>query len=128
MYTIVYALRKHHTLRIFLTVALALGMAWAVGSGIRLTNATPTVTAPAVIAPANNATPDNSAARLNPASYNASNGSDQASALDQAIKNLSSIQRDRNSANTGTNSNNTNSQTTTGSSALQNNLSVGVKK
>ena len=128
MYTVVYALKKYHTLRILLTIALSLAMAWAVGSGIHL-NSAQTVNAPASVAPANNAATDNSSARLNPANYKATSP-DQATALDQAIKNLSTIQRDRNSANTET-TNSTSPQTDnaqSGNSALQNNGTVGSNK
>lgn len=132
MYTIVYALKKHYMLRIFLTVALSLAMALAVGSGIH-PNSASQITPPASVAPANTgaATDNSAAARLNPAAYNAANSPDQATALDQAIKNLSSLQRDRNSANTDTITNSTSPKTDaaqTTNSTLQNSLSVGYKK
>lgn len=124
MYTIVYALKKYHALRIIVTITLSLAMAWAVGSGIHF-NSAPSAPVPASVAPAGNPAADNNSARLNPASYKAVTN-DQPASLDQAIKNLNSIQRDRNSANINATPQTDTSQV--GGSALQNNVSVVNKK
>jgi hypothetical protein len=126
MYTVVYALKKYRSLRIIVTIALSLGMAWAVGSGIHLNNA-PAVTAPANVTPASNAATDNNSIQLNPVSSKTT-GTDQPepAALDQAIKNLNSIQRDRDSANVDSTPQTDTAQL--GNSALPNNVSVGDKK
>jgi hypothetical protein len=93
MHNIAYVLKKHSSVRVFFTVVISLAMAVLIGSGLHPTGAADqpvfSQPSPAAQQPATGTAP----------TVAAGTGATTISALDQALRNMGTLERDRNSAN-----------------------------
>jgi hypothetical protein len=92
MHNIAYVLRKHSSVRVFFTIVISLAMAVLIGSGLHPSGATdqPVLSQP-------NPAAQQPAAGTAPTVATAT-GATTVSALDQALRNMGALERDRNSA------------------------------